>query len=198
MDYLCRFNRKLLCSSSGHFFEGKKMKTFHIYMYVYIRSLNDELHVEKHFLDSICIDVFMIYTSTKQTEVCQYLAPAGRTLCQTKEQIDHQNIKHAWSWRSQFAWAGNSYLVQPLQDSSIYMSHVIRNEWSYMHMELRWAPNIHISMGKPKWGNTGRQVPCLHARTGATTCNHLSMHVCCCSPAATFGQVRSTSNHINQ
>ena len=58
------------------------------------------------------------------------------------------------------------------------------------------APNIHICMAKPKWGNTGRQVPCLHARTGATTCNHLSIHACCCSPAATFGQVRSTSNHI--
>lgn len=46
------------------------------------------------------------------------------------------------------------------------------------------APNIHICMAKPKWGNTGRQVPCLHART----CNRLPMHACCCSPAATFGQ----------
>jgi hypothetical protein len=90
-------------------------------------------------------------------------------------------------------------LVQTLQDSSIYMCHVNRNEWLYMYMELRWAPNIHISMSKPKWGNTGQQAGKYLAYTikqMLQTCNHLSMHAYCCSPAARFGQVRSTSNHI--
>lgn len=68
MDYLCRFNRKLLCSS-GHFLEGKNENLPHIYVCISaIRSLNDKLHVEKHFLDSICIDVFM-YIYQHQTNI---------------------------------------------------------------------------------------------------------------------------------